>query len=120
MIHRCTRTLALGWALLAANGCVAWRRQDVTPKQLIQEKNPSVVQVTRSDHSKVQLYQPRIVGDTLTGHPSDLAIQRLAIPLNDISAIATRYRHIGKSLLAGLLILGGVAVYGLLQSLNTQ
>ena len=65
------------------------------------------------------VYQPKIVGDTLTGHPTEFAIVRLAVPLTDVTAVATRYRHIGKTLLAGLVVLGGVVAYALLQSLNS-
>lgn len=118
-MRRYARELALGWTVVTASGCVAWRRQEVTPQQLIADKQPEVVQVTRTDQSKIEVYQPRVIGDTLTGHPTDVAIQRLAIPLSDVSAIATRYRHIGKSLVAAIIIGGGVALYGLLQSLNT-
>jgi len=103
------------------SGCVAWRRQEVAPKQLIKETNPEVVQVIRRDSSKTLVYQPKILGDSLiTGHPGALAIERLAIPLSDVTAVATRYKHMGKTLIAGLAVLGGVAVYGLLQSLNTN
>jgi hypothetical protein len=111
--------LLLTAQLVTTTGCVGWRRQDVTPAQLLSDPAVQVVQVTRSDSSKVIVHQPRIVNDTLQGLPSELAIQRLNIPVADITEVATRYRHIGKSLLAGIAIAGGVILYGLLQELNS-
>lgn len=78
-----------------------------------------VIQVTRGDSSLVEVHQPRIVGDTLTGLASERAIQRVSIPVADITAVATRRTDFGKTLLAGVAIVGGVAAYALLQSLNT-
>jgi hypothetical protein len=116
-VRRIALTIAVTMQL---SGCVAWRRQEVAPKKLILETNPEVVQVIRRDSSKTLVYQPKIISDSLlTGHPSALAIERLVIPLNDITAVATRYKHMGKTLIAGLAVLGGVAVYALLQSLNS-
>jgi hypothetical protein len=105
-------------ATIAIPGCVAWHPASVGPVELLRTKAPEVIQVTRADSSKVALFQPRIVNDTLIGHPTEEAIQRLMIPLSDVRGVATQYRHIGKTLLAGLVVIGGVAVYALLQSLN--
>ena len=111
--------LGIVTATAIATGCVAWRTQDVTPERLLRERSPEVIRVATKDSAGIIVHQPRIVGDTLTGHPTEAAIQRLAIPVAHITAVATRYRHIGKSLIAGIAILGGVAVYFLLQTLNT-
>ena len=104
---------------IAGTGCVAWRTQNVTPRQLLQERSPEVIRVTTRDSAGIVVHQPRIVADSLTGHPSPLAIQRIAIPVADITSVATRYRHIGKSLIAGIAIVAGVSLYFLLQTLNT-
>ena len=111
-------------AILAASAltsCVAWRPQPgVTPQQLLAKKPEDVIKVATHDSTKGFLvYQPKIVGDTLMGHPSETAIFRMAIPVKDITEVSTRYRHVGKTLLASLAIIGGVAIYGLLQSLNS-
>jgi hypothetical protein len=103
---------------LMLQSCVAWRPVQMTPQQVLDEKHPDVIRVTRTDSSKVDVYQPKIVHDTLTGHPTEQAIERLTIPLSGIREVSTRYRHVGKTMLAGLAILGGVVIYGLLQSLN--
>lgn len=104
---------------VSASGCVAWRRQDVTPAQLVADPEVQVIRVTRSDRSTQIVYQPRIDHDTLSGLPTELAVQRVHIPVAEITEVATRYKHVGKTLLAGIAIVGGVALYGLLQSLNT-
>lgn len=104
---------------ISSTGCVAWRPTSTPAAQLLAERPQNVIKVATSDSAKGQLvYQPRVVGDTLTGHPTETAIQRLAIPLKDISQVSTQYHHMGKTLLAGIAIVGGVLLYGLLQSLN--
>lgn len=101
------------------SGCVAWRPQTVGPRELLAAKPQEVIKVVTADSAKgFPVYAPRIVGDTLTGHPTETAIQRVAVPVRDITQVSTRYRHVGKSLLAGIAVVGGVLVYGLLQSLN--
>jgi hypothetical protein len=103
---------------LSSSGCTAWRVRDVSPAQLAADPKVDVIRVRQRDSTVLFVYQPKMSGDTLTGHPSPTAIQRVAIATGDIQEVSTKYKHIGKTLLAGLAILGGVAIYGLLQSLN--
>ncbi|MEZ4456474.1 MAG: hypothetical protein R2882_07990 [Gemmatimonadales bacterium] len=114
------RRLVLSAVLVGQlSGCVSWRAQSRSVGEVLAEKPQDVIMVATSDSAKgFRVYQPRIIGDTLTGHPSETAILRLAVPVRDVTQVSTRYRHIGKSLLAGIAIVGGVALYGLLQSLN--
>jgi hypothetical protein len=114
------RRLTLGGlSFLMLTGCVGWRPQGVSPQEVLARKPEEVILVATADSAKgVEVYEPRIIGDTLTGHPTETAIRRLAIPLGQITQVSTRYRHIGKTLLAGIAIAAGVAAYGLLQSLN--
>jgi hypothetical protein len=109
----------LAGTTFTATGCVGWRQQAAPPAQVIADPEVQVVRVTRRDNTTQVVYQPRIDNDTLSGLPTELAVNRVAIPLADVTAVATRYRHIGKTLLAGIAIAGGVALYGLLQSLNS-
>ena len=112
-------TLAACALLVTATGCVAWRPQSVPAAQLLAANPQDVLKVTTADAGKdILVYQPQVRGDSLTGHPSEAAIQRVTIALTDIRQVSTRYRHLGKSLLAGIVIVGGILVYGLLQSLN--
>ena len=104
---------------VASSGCTAWRVRNVPPAQLAADPKVEVIRVrTQRDSTQFFVYQPRMTGDTLTGHPTPTAIQRLAIPTQDIAEVATRYKHIGKTLLAAMAVGGGVLIYGLLQSLN--
>lgn len=116
------RRLALGVLVAgfvtSGTGCVAWHPQSVGTQALLAADPQDVIRVRTAYEPMMLVYRPKIVSDTLTGHPSETAIQRLAIPVRDITEVSTRYRHIGKSVLAGIAIVGGVLVYGLLQSLN--
>lgn len=118
-MRRITAGTLAACTLVTSTGCVAWRPQSTPTAQLLAANPQDVIKVATADTGKGFLvYQPRVQGDTLTGHPTEAAIQRMAIPLASIRQVSTRYHHIGKSLLAGIAIIGGIAVYGLLQSLN--
>jgi hypothetical protein len=104
--------------LTPAIGCVAWHPQSVGTREVLAAKPQDVIRVKTAYEPHMLVYRPKIVADTLTGHPSETAIQRLAIPVRDITEVSTRYRHIGKSLLAGIAIVTGVLLYSLLQGLN--
>jgi hypothetical protein len=73
---------------------MSWRSEPVSPAQLIATKKPPVVQVTRTDSSKVILEDPEVAGDTLYGRPQssleDEPADRTGIPLSGIQGIATR------------------------------
>ncbi len=118
MRRRCTAGLIAFGLLMSAAGCVAWHPQSVGTGPLLAAAPQEVIRVRTAYEPNMLVYSPKIVSDTLTGHPSPTAIQRLAIPVRDITEVSTRYRHIGKSFLAGIAIVGGVVVYGLLQGLN--
>lgn len=114
-----TASLLASGLLMSATGCVAWHPQSVGTEPLLAASPQEVIRVRTAYEPNMLVYSPRIVADTLTGHPSPTAIQRLAIPVRDITEVSTRYRHIGKSLLAGIAIVSGVVVYSLLQGLNS-
>ncbi|HEV8195362.1 MAG TPA: hypothetical protein VGP87_01875 [Gemmatimonadales bacterium] len=112
------RRLVLAAAVLLSTGCASWRVQQVAPKELLKDKSIEAVRVTRADKSKVEIYNPVILGDSIIGHPTQQAIARLVMPISQVQTIATRYHSVPKTMLAGLAIIGAVAVYGLLQTLN--
>lgn len=112
---------AMRLALVAAvlsTGCVGWRVQQVPPKELLKDKSIEAVRVTRADKSRVEIYNPTVLGDSIIGHPTEQAIARLVMPISQVQTISTRYHSLSKTLLAGLAVLGIVGAYGLLQSLN--
>lgn len=113
-----SRFAAAALVVLSASGCAGWRTTSVTPMELLANKGVPAVRVTRHDKSKVEIYNPVIRGDSIVGHPTQTAIARLVMPLSQVNTIATRKTSIGRTLLIGLGILGGVAAYGLLMELN--
>jgi len=117
--HRLARGASVGAIILCLTGCKTWRVEPVTPVQLVTVERPEVVRVGRSsDSSTVVLYQPTIIGDTLRGLPTQLAIRPVMVPLRDIRTISTRRFSLAKTLLFGLAVGGGVVLYELLQGLN--
>jgi hypothetical protein len=112
------RQLAMAAMTVYCSGCAGWRVQQVPPKELLKDKSIEAVRVTRADKSKVEIYGPSILGDSIIGHPTDRAIARLVMPISQVETIATRYKSVGKTMLAGLAVLGAVGAYALLQSLN--
>lgn len=114
------RTLGVLLAALVAStsGCGAWRVQTGPTAELLAKKPLQTIRIVTVDSIAVTLHQARIVGDSVTGHPTPNAVERRTIHLRDIGTVATKHANIGKSLFAVVAIVGGVAVYGLLQSLN--
>ena len=114
------RLLAATLMVLSATGCQGWRTTPVAPRELLATKGILAVRVARLDKSKVEIYNPVILGDSIIGHPSQQAIARLVMPLSQVHTIAIRGTSIGRTLLFPLVVVGLVAAYGLLQSLNTN
>ena len=99
--------------LMAAwlSGCTTWRAQNVTPQQYITEQRPDRVQLMLSDSNVVQLEGPRILRDSVIGDQNvGNTNRRVAVPLGDVVAVRTGRVSIGKTMLAGLGIAGGVAL----------
>jgi len=99
-------------------GCVGWRTESVSPRELLRGEPLSAVRVTKPDQTRVEIWSPSLVGDSIAGHPTERAIARFYVPLSSVQMIQTRRTSIGRTLLAGLAIGGGIVVYALLQSLN--
>jgi len=112
------RVALAGLAALSATGCMGWRVQQVSPRELLRDRSIEAVRVTRADKSRVEIWSPRLEGDSIVGHPTDRAIARLVMPLSQVETISTRYKSVGKTLFVGLAVIGAVGVYALLQSLN--
>ena len=114
-----TRRGALaGLMAISATGCMGWRVEQVPPRELLKDRSIEAVRVTRADKSKVEIWNPKLEGDSIVGHPTDRAIARLVMPLSQVETISTRHKSVGKTLVIGLGVIGAVAVYALLQSLN--
>ena len=112
------RVALAGLAALSATGCMGWRVQQVSPRELLRDKSIEAVRVSRADKSRVEIWSPRLEGDSIVGHPTERAIARLVMPLSQVETISTRYKSVGKTFVIRLAVIGAVGVYALLQSLN--
>ncbi len=112
------RAVAAAWLAFWAAGCAGWQRTDVAPQELLRNRDVAAVRVTKRDSTRVEVFDPVVTGDTLRGLPTQRSVARMAIALSDIREISTRKTSLGKTALAILAIGGGVALYGLLMSLN--
>ncbi len=115
---RVTRIAVVAWIGLGATGCLAWRVESVPPRDLLRGGSVPAVRVTKADKSKVEIWNPRLVGDSIIGHPTEEGIARLVMPLSQVQTIATKHKSFGRTLLIGFGVIGAVAGYALLQSLN--
>jgi hypothetical protein len=88
--------IVLGTSLVA---CTSWRVQDMPPAELFQHKQPSRLQVSRADSSKVVIDHPRLAGDSLFGETRGNSI---AIPLADVQGVAVRKGDTGNTV--GLIV----------------
>lgn len=117
LVRRTWITLS-GVLVLTGSGCMAWRTESVAPKELLRGGDVNAVRIQKPDKSRVEMWSPAIVGDSITGHPTERAIARFTLPLSAVQSIETRHTSIGKTLLAALGIGAGIVVYALIQSLN--
>ena len=111
--RRVGRRQAVASMLLATHlvACTSWRVENVPPAQLVQTKAPSEVRVTRPDASNVVLGRPTIVRDSLWGWSRGA---QLAMPLSDVTVIATRQGNTGKTVELGLGIVVGTMAAALI------
>jgi len=83
--------------------CTSWKTQEASPEQVIAEE-PGKVQVTLTDGSKLELKEPAVSGDTLSGLDDGTPVH---IPLADVSSIAVKGTDAVRT---GLLVFGVVVV----------
>jgi len=114
------RWALVGSMLVGAAGCMTWRVESVTPREVLSRPEITAVRITTTDtlRAAIEIYDPVLAGDSISGHPTQRAVARVYVPLRNVRTIATRRKNLGKTLLFGLGIAGGVVVYALLQELN--
>lgn len=111
------------WSLLVLalplSGCKTWQVQTgATPAEFVAQEHPERIQIIRTDKSKLELFSPTVVGDSLKGLPTELAIRPVIVPLADIATVATRHFSLGRSALLVVAVVGGAFIYDWLMSLN--
>ena len=118
---RARRVAVATWMTLATTGCVSsWRLESVPPREVVQRPGVEAVRITSIDSAgtKVEIYDPTLVGDSISGHPTKTAVARIYVPLSHVKTIATQHHSVGKTALVIVGVGAAVAVYGLLQTLN--
>lgn len=105
--------------VLPLSGCKSWRVETgATPAEFVAKEHPERIQVRRGDKTTLELYTPSVVGDSLKGLPTELAIRPVTIPLSEIASVATRHFSVGRSALLVVAVVGGALIYDWLMSLN--
>ena len=98
--------------------CTGWRTQSAAPEQVMTTKHPERVRITRQDGSRVELLQPVIEADSVTGRDAgasgpDSLKPRVAVALADIRTVELHQTKTAETLLlvgaAGLLIAAVIA-----------
>jgi hypothetical protein len=100
------------------SGCAEWMAYQQPPAQVLTEKSPEQVRVTRIDGKQLEVFSPRIVNDTLVGYrslsgdPTKQEGQVVHVAVADIQSMEVRQANTGGGVvlvvLAGLLIVGAV------------
>jgi hypothetical protein len=103
--------------VIAASACYTMKPIEKT--QLSANPDLQRVYVTRSNHSKVILDRPEVVGDTLGG---SVAGRQERIPLSDVSTVETRTISGSKTrnLVLAIVAVGATATVAVLNSKNSQ
>ena len=89
------RGVALALFVLYLPACTTWRAQSFPAQAVILDERPTRIRLTRLDGSRVEVANPRIVGDSVVGISLDWG--RLAggpaVALNDIRLVETQQIH---------------------------
>jgi hypothetical protein len=106
MIRFGPRLLVLAFLCLPASGCTRWQVENTSPVNVLQSK-PKAVRVERMDGTVVELVRPETAGDTLTGlvpgsAPPGTPLQRVAIPFDEISRLASRRADMRRTVAGAL------------------
>jgi len=115
---RARRLAAAIWLVASTSGCMVWKVATVSPREVLSNPRVTEVRIVSTDSLPIEVYDAKLVGDSIYGHPSRRAVARIYLPLSQVKSIATRQASVGRTALAVLAAGGGVALYALLQSLN--
>ena len=108
MRRSCALTLLV--VSLANGACYAWHAEPLAPDSLVRALQPMELRVTHANGSETILEQPTVRADTLVGVvQGGNNAQEVAIPISDVSQLATRKFSAGRTL--GLVV-GAAAITG--------
>lgn len=95
------RGVALALFVLYLPACTTWRPQSFSAQAVILDERPKRIRLTRLDGSRVEIANPRIMGDSIVGTNRDWG--RLgrgpAVALDDIRFVETQEIHGGNTTL---------------------
>jgi len=102
-----TEIIGLAWVprmacalfVIQMAACSSWRVEQVPPAQLVTEKSPHEVRISRVGQAPLVVAKPTIVGDSLIGVAQGATH---GVPLADITTIATRQGSPLKSVCSAL------------------
>lgn len=99
-------------------GCQGWRVEPLPPARYVAEERPERVLVTRTDRTRIELFTPTVVGDSLRGFPSSKAINPVVVPLDEAATVSTRHFSLAKTAGLVLVVGAGLIIYDQLMKLN--
>lgn len=114
-MHTMTARRLVSSVLLAVylSSCTSWQPLPVSPEQAIAEDYPSKIRLTLSDGSRLEMEQPRIVGDTVRGAVrNNSSLVERDVLLADIVTLKVRKSDVAKSILlfSGLVAVASLAL----------
>ena len=102
-VRRLVALLLCAVFLIQTSGCTGWSTQQQPPAQVLTEKSYDKARVTGNDGRRFEVYQPRVVSDTLVGFTSPPSekkqAQAIAIPVSDIRYVEVQKVDAGKTVL---------------------
>ena len=118
----CRVCLSLAVILLGVSACHTWTHVR-TPQEAIARAGTGTIQVTKTDSSVVSIQFPAIIQDTLIGTSGDHEHIRVAIPMREVSGVATQEVSLWRTAGAGYLTVVGalglaVVIISLLWAVN--
>ncbi|MBA2627410.1 MAG: hypothetical protein H0U85_05305 [Gemmatimonadales bacterium] len=98
-------------ALLILNGCYGWHTEQSSP-ELVVAKKPAVVRVVRLDGSRLEVFSPKVAGDSLVGltYPNRKQVP-IAVALADMRSVKVRQVNAASGVVGLVLVLGVGAVF---------
>lgn len=86
-----------------------WEDQRVAPAEVVEQRHPAVLRVTKVDSTRLVVREPRVADGTLLGTAGDSAV---TLPLAEIARVAIQRRGASPPVQVGLGMLGlGLLIY---------
>ncbi len=111
------RPMAVLLLVLQLQACTSWRPVTVSPREFIEEEQPSAIRVTRPDGTSLFMENPTVADDSIFSvcRPEDgssCTIRTGSLSLDDVSALEVRRTDSTRTFgLFALLTALAIAVY---------